>query len=36
MSPEIVVLKLNEMARKREKEMIDLVLLLEFQGTGNL
>lgn len=28
MSPEIVVLKLNEMARKRNKELIDLVLLL--------
>lgn len=28
MSPEIVVLKLNEMARKRDKELIDLVLLL--------
>lgn len=28
MSPEVVVLKLNEMARKRDKELIDLVLLL--------
>jgi len=28
MSPEIVVLKLNEMARKRNRELIDLVLLL--------
>jgi hypothetical protein len=27
MSPEVVVLKLNEMARKRDKELIDLVLL---------
>jgi len=28
MSPEVVVLKLNEMARKREMELIELVLLL--------
>lgn len=28
MSPEVVVLKLNEMARKRDKELIDLLLLL--------
>ena len=28
MSPEVVVLKLHEMARKRDKEMIDLVVLL--------
>ncbi len=28
MSPEIVLLKLNEMARRRNKELIDLILLL--------
>lgn len=28
MSPEIVVLKLNEMARKRDLELIELVLLI--------